>query len=449
MSTDKYTSMPQVDEVIADRYRIENKLGEGGMGVVYTVRHIGIDRLFAMKVLSPRLSMDTDYQTRFMREAKITARLNHPHVVQVFDSGVYKGLLYIVMEYLDGTPLSELLWTNRIGGIHEILQIGWEISDALGAAHDIGLIHRDLKTDNVLVEENPVTSQRRCVLLDFGLAFIEESDDLGRLTRDSDTNVAGTPLYMSPEQISSAALTSATDIYSLGCLLYELVSGETPFEGGDAVTVIKVMTRHLFKSPEPLRHKAPDVPLPLEELIMSMLAKDPSLRPDAHTISRNLRDIKHLPETGRGGSLLSREERQVQAPTKRDDNLQDTAKFDRSKKKQLQVCRIGLWGLELGEDHELALASSGFVLSTIFDLTQLQDIDLLILGDATLPDIEYLAQRTGVILYVDAGDIANAMPLLRAGVLDIMPHDAGINEIVKRLERVRRRRQRELKRNKD
>ena len=190
--------MPLIDEVVAGRYRVESKLGEGGMGVVFGVRHVNIDRRYAMKILSPRLSLDEDYRVRFMREAKIMARLQHPHVVQVIDSGIHHGLLYIVMEYLQGTPLSEMVWQNKVGGLKEILHIGGEVSSALAAAHKIGLIHRDLKTDNVLIEEDPPTGKRRCVLLDFGLAFIESSDDLGRLTRESDNNVAGTPLYMSP-----------------------------------------------------------------------------------------------------------------------------------------------------------------------------------------------------------------------------------------------------------
>lgn len=441
--------MPRVDEVVAGRYRVDSKLGEGGMGVVFGVHHIHIDRRYAMKILSPRLSLDEDYRVRFMREAKIMARLQHPHVVQVIDSGVHQGLLYIVMEYLQGTPLSEMVWQDKVGGLEQILHIGAEVSSALAAAHKIGLIHRDLKTDNVLIEEDPVTGKRRCVLLDFGLAFIETSDELGRLTRESDNNVAGTPLYMSPEQISSAALTSATDIYSLGCMMYELFTGETPFEGGEAVSVIKVMTRHMFRAPEPLRHKVPTIPLPLEELIMAMLSKDPTLRPDADRIVQVLRDIGHLPASGRGGALLSREERQVQNPTARDEQLADTARFTRGSPSQKKFSVLGLWGLELSESHELAMASAGFLCNPITDVDAVKETDILLVGESSIPDIEYLAQRSAVVLYVDAGAVQNAMPLLRSGAYDVVPHDASIEELIKRLERVKRRLLREQKRHKE
>ena len=231
--------------------------------------------------------------------------------------------------------------------------------------------------------------------------------------------------------------------------MYELFAGKTPFEEGEDVSIIKVMTRHMFRAPEPLRHKVPSIPLPLEELILSMLAKDPALRPDADRIVQVLKDIEHLPDSGRGGALLSRDERQVQQPTARDDKLVDTARFIRSDSPNKKICVVGLWGLEMSEEHELALASSGFLCHPLHDVDAVQTADILLVGESSIADIEYLAQRVAVVLYVDPGSVQKAMPLLRSGASDVVPHDASIEELVKRLERVKRRLLREQKRHQE
>lgn len=431
-------NMPQIDDVIAERYLIESKLGQGGMGVVFGVRHQGIDRQYAMKVLTPRLSMDEDYRTRFIREAKINARLSHPNVVQVYDSGTHDGLLYIVMEHLRGEALSEMLWDNKVGGLLQVIKIGEQISAALNAAHEIGLIHRDLKTDNVLVEEDEETGKRRCVLLDFGLAYIEESGDLGRLTRDSNHSVAGTPLYMSPEQISAAPLSASTDIYSLGCMMYELLTGKTPFEGED-MSIIKVMSRHMFMTPTSLRSVLPDIPLALEEFVMSMLAKDPLLRPVAASCERFFREIEHLPSTGRGGVLQQRSERQLQEETARDGRQLTTARFYAQSSTRSENRQIGLWGLQISEDHQLSLASSGFELVDVDGLEDLAELDMLLVGLIPIEDVNTLTQHCEVVVFVDASALDHAADYLRAGVVDVIPHNASLAALNKRLERVYKR----------
>ena len=379
--------MPRVGETVAERYCIVEELGRGGMGVVFAVHHSGIDREFAMKVLSPKLSLDEQYRTRFMREAKINARLSHPNVVQVYDSGVHEELLYIVMERLSGKPLSDLLYDGEVGELPDVVRIGAQLAEALQAAHAIGLVHRDLKTDNVFIERPLEREARRCVLLDFGLAYIEQSEELGRLTRDSDTHVAGTPLYMSPEQVSAAPLTSATDIYSLGCMLYELLSGETPFEGDEA-TLIRVMTRHLFAAPKPLRHKVPQISTDLEQLVMAMLNKDPELRPTAAEIALELRDLAHAPSLGRGGALRSRARRQVQGPTERDERLKDTRDFSTLEGSTRASTRaLGLWGLSVDESHQIGLAAAGFQAHSVEREEDLARMDLLLVSGVTLEEL--------------------------------------------------------------
>lgn len=438
--------LPEVGHMIGDRYRVERKLGEGGMGIVFLVRHVGIERDFALKLLSPRLSFDENYRERFEREARINARLRHPNVVQVFDNGTHQGLLYMVMELLNGMALSDLLWSGQLTELSAILQIGQQIADALTAAHQIGLIHRDLKPENVLVETHPDTGMHRCVLLDFGLAFIQNSDDLGRLTRADELTVAGTPLYMSPEQLSAAPLSAATDIYAFGCMMYELLTGKTPFEGEAEPTIIKIMTAHMFQAPKPLRHVLPDLPLPLDELVMLMLSKDASMRPTAVRVAEQLREIEHLPAShGRGGVLRARRERQVQGPTQRDQEQLTTGRFFSQEARPVAGVAaspgrtIGLWRCTLDDQSATALASVGFATVEITDDAQIEPIDLLLTMHHALPDVARLSQQRIVVMFVQPELLAQAAELLRAGVSDVLPLGAGMDALTDCMERAHKR----------
>ena len=262
---------PLVGGVIDDRYEVETVLGEGGMGTVYRVRHLLLGRAFALKVLRADLACDADLGERFLREAKAAASVSHPNVVQIADFGALPtGQSYFVMELLGGESLSSIL---RKGGplpAARAVRLLMDMIGALSAAHAAGVVHRDLKPDNVLV--CPTQDGETVKILDFGLAQIAGQS---RLTRAG--VVFGTPHYMSPEQASGGAVDERTDLYALGVVMYEMFTGRVPFE---ADTYMGVLTKHLYVEPTP-----PSVLLgglkelgALELVVMRCLEKKPDRR---------------------------------------------------------------------------------------------------------------------------------------------------------------------------
>ena len=376
-------NMPQTGEVIAERYRVERELGAGGMGVVYLVRHLSLDRDFALKVLVPRLSMDEEYRLRFEREAKINARLDHPNVVRVHDAGDHDGLLYMVMEVLEGESLAARILHGRAFSSAEVLEIGVQLASALQAAHAMELVHRDIKPENVIVERGE--QGLRYVVLDFGLAFIADSDELGRMTRDG--SVSGTPLYMSPEQISQEPIDGATDIYSLGCMLFELLAGSTPFEE-ERVSTVRLMSRHIFMKPPTLRSYglSEDLPAALEELVLAMLAKEPGGRPTASQVRARLEAIRggEVPERGEQ-ALASRAARMVaEAPPRGEDPTVQLPLPRRSGRARARRHTLGVWGGQLDEDHQLGLATQGVATLGVVSVEGLRPCDAVLVLEAEL-----------------------------------------------------------------
>ena len=253
-------------------YEVVATLGKGGVGVVYLAQHHTIARRAAIKVLAPELSKDRDVVKRFFLEALATSLIRHPGIVEVFDYDVEpSGRAYIVMEYLEGETLGECL--ERSGSLpwQTACAIAQRIASAVGAAHGHGVVHRDLKPGNVFVSRvvgSFDVTERRIKVLDFGLAKLL-SDDRGteRITRAG--MLLGTPMYISPEQCTGAdQATHSADIYALGCILFEMITGRPPFER-DGIRAI--LAAHMFEAPPRL----PDVPAWLEELILRMLAKKP------------------------------------------------------------------------------------------------------------------------------------------------------------------------------
>jgi serine/threonine-protein kinase len=233
---------PLIGAVIDGRYEVEAVLGEGGMGIVYRVRHRILERLFALKVLRAELARDSDLGERFLREGKAAASVSHPSVVQITDFGALAtGQPYFVMELITGESLSAML---RKGGplpaAHAVRLLGQMIA-ALAAAHEAGVVHRDLKPDNVLV--SAAGSGETVKILDFGLAKVAGQS---RLTKAG--VVFGTPHYMSPEQASGGTVDERTDLYALGVVMYEMFTGRVPFE---ADTYMGVLTKHLYVAPTP------------------------------------------------------------------------------------------------------------------------------------------------------------------------------------------------------
>lgn len=264
----------QEGTIFADRYRIIGKLGEGGMGVVYLAEHVIIEKRVALKVLSRDFARKADLVQRFMQEAKAASRIGHENIVDITDFGeTPSGSVFFAMEFLDGHDLAHHIRSGGPMPFDRARHIATQICRALGAAHAKGIIHRDMKPENVFLVER----ERRMdfvKILDFGIAKISSLDSEAggsRLTRTG--MIFGTPEYMSPEQARGDRPDHRVDVYAMGCILYEMLTGDVPFH---ADTFMGVLTRHMFDAPEPMSQRNPAIALPpgVEEVVMRALAKD-------------------------------------------------------------------------------------------------------------------------------------------------------------------------------
>lgn len=270
---------PMLGRVLDGRWIIEKAIGAGGMGAVYLGHQRSVDRQVAIKTLRANLSETDDFVDRFFREARIATTINHPHSVTILDFGQDEdGTLYLAMEYLVGTLLSERIKEGDLT-FEEILRIGVQIASALSAAHDANIVHRDLKPDNIFLLDIP-GGGTFVKVLDFGIAKV-----LGAETQVTRTGqVFGTPQYMSPEQCQGHEVDGRADLYSLGCILYELVGGRPPFS---AETPMAILMAHVVNEIPPLRQQR-ELPDALERAITSLLAKDPNDRPADASAARAL-----------------------------------------------------------------------------------------------------------------------------------------------------------------
>jgi serine/threonine-protein kinase len=272
----------QPGDVVGGRYQLIRPLGEGAMGQVFLGRHTGLNKEVAVKVIKPEVQASAEYVRRFEREARATSSLDHPHVVRVLDFGE-EPALFIVMEYIQGRSLRHLIReTKTLPSLHFVTTIVDQMLSGLAAAHEHGIIHRDLKPDNVLLTGS--TEEPFVKVVDFGLARVEESFELGP-TLTQQGVVAGTPPYMSPEQCQSMAVTSASDLYSIGCVLTELLQLTPPFAGDSAAVI---MSQQMFSPPPPLERPEGAEPVPdwLESLRLQLLAKHAHRRPESARAAR-------------------------------------------------------------------------------------------------------------------------------------------------------------------
>lgn len=291
-------SDPWIGQRIDGRYLIERIIGSGGMGVVYEAIHESLKKRMAIKVLRPELSRTTTVVERFMREAQTASSIGHANIAAVTDFGYLPGgAPYFVMEYLEGCSLAERLDRGPLS-IDETLEFSDQIAAALTAAHEHEIVHRDLKPDNVFLAgrkgERPIVK-----LLDFGIA--KAGGELSRITQTG--TLFGTPHYMSPEQAAGQTVDRRTDVYSFGVMIYEMLTGDVPF---DADTFLGVLAKHMFESPEPIA--ANDARLgPLEAPLLRALAKRPDERtPDAKTLAAELREAaKGISAADRSAVTLS------------------------------------------------------------------------------------------------------------------------------------------------
>jgi serine/threonine protein kinase len=255
-----------------DNYRIDSLLGSGGMGQVYRSTHLLLNRQAAIKVMHPHLAADPSFQARFLQEAKASADLDHPNIVQIYDFGENDGQLYLVMELIDGGSLRNLLPNGQATptSIYTALELIAQAADGLGYAHTRGMVHRDIKPDNLLLKKGANGNGYTIKIGDFGLASLAESS-----VKTMSGVTMGTPAYMSPEQAQGNDLDGRSDIYSLGVVLYELATGYLPF---DARTLTDAVYKHVFVTPTSPRQANPNISAGVDQIILRCLEKNPDAR---------------------------------------------------------------------------------------------------------------------------------------------------------------------------
>lgn len=279
METDTSSNKSLVGTTLDSRYEIESVIGEGGMSTVYKARHLFLNRDVAIKVMQEHLSANSDSKKRFQREAQTAASLSHPNIISVSEFGMSEsGQPYMVMDYLPGESLADLLRTRYRLPSEEAITIFLQICSAIAHAHGKGVLHRDLKPSNVMLYRGGSDNSMQVKVVDLGLArFLPTSKDkhLSRLTAAGE--LVGSPFYMSPEQIRDEELDARSDIYSMGCLMYETLSGTRPFNDNNAISVLSM---HLYEEAPPFSRVMHDntVPKRLEAIVFKCLDKSSSKR---------------------------------------------------------------------------------------------------------------------------------------------------------------------------
>jgi serine/threonine-protein kinase len=288
---------PFIGRTIAGRYLIEEELGSGGMGSVYRARHQVIGRDVALKFLEPALVRNERQRKRFLGEARAANQINHEHIIDITDFGETEdGLVYMVMEYLEGRPLSEEIEKGPMPP-RRALRIATQIALGLARAHELGVVHRDIKPANIYLIRRKADSDY-VKILDFGVARIEH--DM-RITGQG--TIVGTPEYIAPEQIHTAAAMPSADLYSLGCVLFEMLTGRLPFEGKTTILLVK----HLNDPPPKPSSVLASVPADVDQLVFRLLQKEPGQRyRDAYHLVEALQQLlDELPTVARGRAGLA------------------------------------------------------------------------------------------------------------------------------------------------
>ena len=256
-------------------YRITAKLGAGGMGEVFLAEDSKLDRKVALKFLPAQMSSQPDAKARFLQEARAASALNHPNVCTIYDIQEHDGQMFIVMEYVDGSTLRDRAQPFTL---KQVIEIGVQVADGLAAAHEKGIVHRDIKTENIMIRKDGIVQ-----IMDFGLAKLRGAS---RLTKEGST--IGTVGYMSPEQVQGLDADHRTDLFSLGVVLYELIAGRMPYNGAHETAI---MYEIVNVDPQPLTAVRPDIDPELDRIILECLEKDPDERCQSGTIAWRLRAL--------------------------------------------------------------------------------------------------------------------------------------------------------------
>ena len=287
--------------MLTAHYELDTEIGRGGMGVVYRARDRRLKRHVAIKVLPPELAFQSAIKTRFLREAETAAQLSHPNIVPIYTVDELEGLVFFVMAYISGDNLAKRLHDTGVLPVEDVRRITREVSDALAYAHERGVVHRDIKPDNILLD----AATGRTMVTDFGIARAASGGDAGRLTA---TGMAiGTPAYMSPEQAAGdREIDGRSDLYSLGIVAYQMLVGEPPFVANSTPAML---VKHISERPTPVTQRRSDIPQDLARAVMMLLEKDPAMRfPSAASLVSAL-DGGHIPEArssygDAGGALV-------------------------------------------------------------------------------------------------------------------------------------------------
>ena len=409
----------QTGDILAGKYLLEQVLGEGATGQVWRATQLELDRRVAVKVMHRSLADHPDAQLRFLREARVAATLHHPGAVRILDFGGSEAGMFLVMEHLVGETLRAR--TERAPVPRPLaLDVARQIAVVLDVAHRVNLVHRDIKPENTFLCGDPGAPVVKVV--DFGLAFIADAQtSLGRLTADG--VLGGTPAYMSPEQARGRAVGPASDVYSLGCTLYELIAGRPPFLG----SVTEIITRHAYAPAVPLRdlELEPPPPAALDDLLRTMLNKSPPLRPAASQVVAALTallavtdgaaatSMRLLPRASRGLGLAAtiRTEDELEAPP---------------------ALVLAVEGA-LDEDTRRALAAADIEVTTVDD----GRAAAVFAPGAGLARLTELAARGVPLLTdVDAGDFAGMAARVRAGCKAAVMRPVSPDALVARVRRL-------------
>ena len=259
-----------VERVLAPMYELERELGRGGMGIVFLAKDVRLKRHVAIKLLPPELTFRSEIRSRFLREAETAAQLTHPSIVPIYSVDEKDGLVFFVMAFVDGDNLAKLIHDRGALDPVEVRRIIREVADALAYAHERGVVHRDIKPDNILLD----LQTRRPMVTDFGIARAVSEGGDARLTA---TGIAiGTPAFMSPEQSAGdRALDGRSDLYSLGIVAYQMLCGDLPFVANNTPALL---VKHLSEAPVPIERRSGNVPADLARAVMLCLEKNPNDR---------------------------------------------------------------------------------------------------------------------------------------------------------------------------
>ncbi len=439
-----------IGQILSGKYELERLLGQGGMGKVWKGTHLGLGIPIAVKTMHPEIAATADYVRRFRREAHAASLLNHPNAVRVLDFGEDEGTLYLVMEYLEGRSLTR--WLGSLGApppLAEVANLLGMLLDAFQVAHSFGIVHRDLKPDNVFLVDAGGTAGPIVKVVDFGLAHVDDARDAGPTLTSKDV-IAGTPEYMSPEQCRSLSVGPSADLYSIGCLLTEMLQLRPPFRGGSS---IEVLAKQMFTQPPPLSRPPDAEPVPplLERLRLDLLSKAPEKRPkDAADAKKRLVEamspeatLARLPTRKGAEPLGDRAERNPH--WEGGDTMPQTT---RTRPRGVALLRLGAEPGGVDDAQQTGLAAhklEAVVIARVADLTPSLRVVVVDAGShldqatAALTELRRLRPRCRVL--VCAADLTTDRmnALVASGAADVLRYPVTADNLARKLERVLRR----------